>query len=343
MNGLVHGGRSLAMRAAAPLIVVAAVLTLGSCQVLEFIFGSVFPATVGLTKARADLSGTIDSSSAGAFNLRVVQSGSNGYVILVGNPGGISTTAYVYDLNLNPVTTLTGLTGDGVLVDVNGNIDICSNAYSPTTMANLGALGGSIYSYNPGGVDGLQNTGTSELVNLNFTQGTTTLNFVSATSAVPPASWTFPAPTAVQTFTGSVSSLQLNAVFDDGNPSGNAILVVSQPTSGGNNGNAATCYFMTTLKANFPAGAVPPTLLSSSPSLDNIETQCVGYAQGSIIAYDAKAGQFLKVDPASGSIQKTFYTGSDMSNTRLGYLVAGGYFYGFDTRSRVLTKYATWW
>jgi hypothetical protein len=327
------------MRAARLCTVAAAVLALGSCQVLEFIFGSVFPATVTLAKAQADLSAQIDQNSAGAFQLRVVQSGSNGYVILIGDPSGTGTVAYVYNLDLSLKATLTGLTGSGVLVDGSGNIVICDTMYNAADLSTVGAVGGSLYSSSPGGVDGLGSAGT-EVVNMSFVQGTNTLNFTSAGAASTP--WTFPAQTSV-TFTGSVSGLQLDAIFDDGSPSGNAILVASQPTGGGNNNSTATCYFLVIPKANFPAGSVNPAVLGTAPSVDNIEPECVGYAQGSIIAYDGKAGRFLRLDPATGGVQKSFYSGSDMSNERLGYLATGGYFYGFDTKTRVLTKYAAWW
>ena len=55
------------------------------------------------------------------------------------------------------------------------------------------------------------------------------------------------------------------------------------------------------------------------------------------------AGRFLRIDPASGKEKSSYYSGQDMSSTRLGYLATGGFFYGFNTKTRVLTKYASWW
>jgi len=337
--GLFRGGRPSAMRAARLVAPLAAVLALGSCQVLEFIFGSVFPATIGLAKAQADLSGTIDSNGAGSFQVRVVQSGSNGYVIVIGSPNGTATTAYVYDQDLSLKTTLTGLSSGGVLVDASGNIVISGTSYSPANLATVGPVGSNLYAYNSGGVDGLSGTAGAQVVNFSITSGTT-LDYWTGNSASTP--WSLSGPTSV-TFSGGPSSLALDGVFDDGNASGNGIFVVSEPISGGNNDSTAACYLLTIAKSAFPAGSVNGAILGTAPSLDNIEPECVGYAQGSLFLFDGKAQRFLKVDPVTGSVQKSFYSGSSMSNTRLGYLPNGGYFYGFDTKTRVLTKYAAWW
>jgi hypothetical protein len=325
------------MRAARIITVLAAVLTLGSCQVLEFIFGSVFPATVGLAKAQTDLSAQIDQNSASAFHLRVVQSGSNGYVIVIGNPGGTGTVAYVYDLNLSLKATLTSAAGDGVLVDGGGFIVVGSVEYDPATLsAQATPILNTLYSNGTGGGgDGVTVAGTTECINFNFTSGTSTLNYGNA--AYP---WTAAASIPVA-FTGGINGLFIDAILDDGKAAGTLTVAVHQSSSSGK--GTATCYFLTTAKSNYAAGGVPLTLLSTAPSLPNIVTGCIGFAQGSIIAYDGSAGRFLRVDPATGSVQASFYSGTDMSNTRLGYIVTGGYFYGFDTKTRMLTKYAAWW
>ena len=70
------------LRAALTLL---AVLSLGSCSVLQFVFGSVFPSNVMLAKARADLSSQIPAGSGFAFHLRVVESGGYGYVVVIGS------------------------------------------------------------------------------------------------------------------------------------------------------------------------------------------------------------------------------------------------------------------
>ena len=331
-------GKPSAMRAARLATVVAAAVALGSCQVLDFIFGSVFPATVGLATAQADLSAQITANDAGSFNLRVVQSGSNGYVIVIGSPNGTAATAYVYDQDLSRKATISGLSSSGVLVDASGNIVIGATVYNAADLSTVGPVGTSLYSFNPAGVDGLSGTGGAQVLNFSMSSGAT-LNFSTGSSASTP--WSIPGSTSV-TFTGGPSSLALDGVFDDGNPSGNGIFVVSQPTNGGDNNSTATCYFLTIAKTAFTS-SVNGAILGTAPSLDNIEPDCVGFAQGSLFVYDGKAGRFLKVDPLTARVQKSFYSGSDMSHTRLGYLLNGGYFYGFDTKTRVLTKYAAWW
>jgi len=341
--GPFRGGRPSAMRAARLVAVLAAVLALGSCQVLEFIFGSVFPATIGLAKAQADLSAEISANDGGSFNLRVVQSGSTGYVIVIGNPSNAGQVAYVYDLDLSLKTTLTGLTGNGTTIDGSGNLVIGDTAYNASTLAVLGGIGSEMDEMALSGVDGLNdfNGGVPFVVgHLSFNPGSTTLNWsVNNPGSLP---WTG-SPTTPVTFTGSVGSLQVVGAFDDGKPGGNAVIAVSEPLGNGNNNSTATCWFMTAVKLDFDASTVPATLLSQAHSLDNIETGCIGYADGSIIAYDGKAGRFLRIDPATGAVQSSFFSGSDMSHTRLAYLVTGGYFYGFDTKTRAVTKYAAWW
>ncbi len=330
--------RPSAMRAARLLTVMAAVLALGSCQVLEVIFSSVFPGTVGLAKAQADLSSQIDASTGSAFHLRVVQSGSNGYVIVVGNPNGTGTIAYIYDLDLALKATLTNLTGDGVLVDVNGFIVIGDHQYNPVTLAQGASISPLVVYSNSvdGGLDGFSVAGASECYSFSFQSGTSTLGFSAATAA-----WVGSA-TIPPTFTSAPTDLSVDAVLDDGTAAGNVTLAVHQSSSGNNKG-IATSYFLTTAKANYTGGSVPPSLFSTSPHVDSIATGCIGFAQGSIIAYDGSAGRFERIDPATGSVQSTFYSGTDMTNTRLGYLVGGGSFYGWNTRTRVLTKYAAWW
>jgi hypothetical protein len=329
----------MAMRAARVLLVLGAVALLGSCQVLEVIFGSVFPATVGLARAQADLSGQITSNDAYAFHLRVVQSGSNGYVILIGNvPSGI--VAYVYDLDLAAKTTLTALTSDGVMVDPGGSIIVGSQSLNPATLAASAAIDALSSNGTTGGMDGFFDASSAPNASLGIGSGSNILNFV--TYAYP---WVAGGAPHTAQLSASLSNLRIDSILDDGNPAGNVTLAVSQDSGGNGGGTTATCYFLTTAKSNYTAGGAGLTsLLDSSPHLDNIETGCIGFAQGSIIAYDGKAGRFLKVDPATGSTQASFYdNGADLSSTRLGYLVAGGSFYGFDTKRRVLTKYAAWW
>lgn len=325
------------MRAARLLTVAAAVLALGSCQVLEVIFSSVFPGTVGLAKAQADLSSQIDSSTGSAFRLRVVQSGSNGYVIVVGNPNGAGSIAYIYDLDLTLKATLTSLTGDGVLVDVGGFIVIGDHQYNPVTLAQGASISPLVVYSNSvdGGLDGFSVAAANECYGFSFQSGTSTLGFNAATAA-----WAGTA-TIPPTFTSAPTDLSVDAVLDDGVAAGNVTLAVHE--TNGNNKGIATTYFLTTAKTNYTGGTVPASLFSTSPHLDNITTGCIGFAQGSIIAYDGSAGRFLRIDPSNGNVQSTFYSGTDMSNTRLGYLVGGGFFYGFNTRTRVLTKYAAWW
>jgi hypothetical protein len=330
----------MAMRTARLLAVLAAVAVLGSCQVLEVVFGSVFPATVALAKAQADLSGQITSNDGSAIRVRVVQSGTNGYVILIGNLQS-GTVAYVYDLNLNLKATFPGLTTDGVMVDQNGAIIIGSLSVNASTLASAAAVDNLSSNGNTGGADGFFDNALIPNASLGIGSGSNVMTYSTYGNPWPAGGGT---PHTAQ-LSSSQSNLRIDAILDDGNPAGNVTLAISQSNNGNGNGSTATCYFLTTAKSNYTAGGASlVSLLDSSPHLDNIATGCIGFAQGSIMAYDGSAGRFLKIDPATGSTQASFYNnGADMSNTRLGYAVGGGTFYGFDTKTRVLTKYAAWW
>jgi hypothetical protein len=328
----------MAMRAARLLAVLAAVLALGSCQVLEVIFSSVFPNTIGLAKSQTDLSGQIAAGNGYAFRLRVVQSGGSGYVILIGTLSSSGITAYVYDLNLSPVTTLTGLASDGVMVDGGGYVVIGSQEYSPANLAPAGTTNGNLISSNgvTCGADAFANLSTQS-ANFSIPGGSSVVGYT--TYAYP---WAAGGTPRTATLSASVSNLRIDAVLDDGNPSGNVTLAVSQ-VSYGNGSSGETCWFVTTSKSNYSAGTVPANLLDSSPRLDHIDTGSIGFAQGSVMMYDSSAGRFLRIDPATGSTQRSFYSGADISSTRVAYLVSGGAFYSFDTNTRMLTRYVPWW
>ena len=328
----------MAMRTARFLAVLAAVVALGSCQVLEFVFSSVFPSTTGLTRAQADLSGRITSGNGTAFRLRVVQSGGYGYVILIGSlPSGI--TAFVYDLDLAPKATFTGVTTDLVMVDGGGYIVIGSQEYSPANLAPAGTTMGNSLNYNgvTCGADAFAAVSTQS-ANFSIPPSSSVMGYT--TFAYP---WVAGGTPRSATLSALVSNLRIDAILDDGNPSGNITLVASQVNYGGNGSSGETCWFLTTSKSNYSGGTIPANLLDSSPRLDTIDTGSLGFAQGSIMAYDSKAGRFLRLDPATGSTQGSFYSGGDISSTRVAYPVSGGSFYAFDTQTRVLTKYAPWW
>jgi hypothetical protein len=329
----------MAMKAARLAAALLAVLSLGSCQVLEFIFGSVFPSTTVLIKAQADLSGRIPDSSNSSvpIKVRVVESGVYGYVVVTASLASTGNTAFFYDLNLNPKTTFTGLAGTGVMVDSNGFIALGSQLLNPADLSAAGSItnGAFLSSAGSSGVDGFVATFagmTTQVVN--FSTGAGALTYWTYVVAWPPPGTS----TTTPVLSSSISNLQLYAVLDDGNPSGNVILVAGPSNNGGN--DTTTSSFMTISKPGF---ALPPGILDSSPHRDNLEIESFGFAQGSILAYDKSSSSFVRIDPASGAIQSSFYSGTDPSQARYAYRISGGSFYGFDTKTRVLTKYAAWW
>ncbi|HVP19897.1 MAG TPA: hypothetical protein VMU36_12970 [Spirochaetia bacterium] len=322
----------MAVRVLRPAFLLAAAVSLGSCQVLEFVFGSVFPAETTLVKAQADLSSQIPANMGTAFNVRVVEPAGYGYVVVIGNASS-GNSAYFYDLDLNFKASFSGFGGNGVLVDPSGNIAMGSYILDPATLVQTGTLSGGVTPLNAsaqGGVDGFVVTSSSVVADVYIANGTTTLNSSTYTP------WTASLPNTAVSI--STSGLQLDAVLDNGNQSPNVTLVVSPSSS--NNQSRATCYFVTTAKSTFPTG-IPSA--DTSPRRDNLETGTIGWAQGSIFAYDSSSSSFVRIDPSTASIQNSLASSTDPSETRYAYRIGGGSFYGFNTKSRVLTKYTQWW
>jgi len=314
----------------------AAVLSLVSCGVLQYIFGSVFPATTMLAKAQADLSGSITRSDANAFQVRVVETAGYGYVVVTGNPPS-GPEAFVYDLDLNQkavFNSASGLTADGVMVDVNGNIAIGNLLRNPSDLSSVATVTAATLGTNASsGEDGFaDSSGPSNLFGFFINSNVMSWSISSGAWGTPTS------PATPPSISVKLSGLSMYAVFDDGNPSGGSVYFVIGPSF--SNGQVGTVYFFSVPKTGF---AVPINILDSSPSRDNLELESFGYANGSIFAYDSNAASFVKINPSDGSIEKSFYSATDAKDTRFAYRVGGGSFYGFDTQSRILTKYGAWW
>lgn len=317
-------------------LVCLALLFLGSCGVLQYIFGSIFPSTLTLAKAQADLSGLIEPDFGNSFSVRVVETGVYGYVVIAGSTPMNGNVMYFYDLDLNPKLTLTSptLTGTGVMSDVNGqikagNILLNADLSSPVTQSSV--VGG-----NAGiaGNDGVVFSTLNNLTNFYCPGSSFTLSYTSYLSTWTTGTLYTPVLSSI------MSNLQVNAVLDDGNPTGNVILVFGQSGSSGD----VTRYFVTLNKTDLvPPGIFPTSPLDSAPHRDNINSESLGFAQGSIMAFDSKSSSYVRINPADGSTQSSFYTGTRSQQPRFAYRVSGGSFYGFDTRTRILTKYSAWW
>ena len=249
-------------------------------------------------------------------------------------PGSV---AFIYDLDLNFKQTLILSQGDGAMVDALGRIVVGNIVLNPdltpnSTLPTLPA-GTFLFSNNEAGVDGFVDTAlTEQIAGFSISSGNT-LNYTTY-----PNTWASGSPSIV-TLSSSMSNLQVFGVFDD-SAAGKAVFIVGQSNNGGSN-NATTYFFAAPKATSF---VVTTNVLDlSPPSRSNLDTGTFGYAQGTIIAYDNGSGNFVRIDPTTGSTQASFYSGTDPSNTRFAYRAGGGSFYGFDTKARVLTKYSTWW
>jgi hypothetical protein len=318
----------------------AALLSLSSCSVLTYIFGSVFPATAMLAKAQADLSSKISADDANSFSVKVVEAGGYGYVVVTGNPPS-GAVAYFYDLDLNQKATFsaaTGLASSGVMADASGNIALGQYILNP---ANLSIIlnGNSDTVSPPTGNNGPGPCGNDGFVGAStnyyrFSMNSYTLSWATYGAGVPWSGAGIAGPFALSSNTSA--NLQLFAILDDGNPSGNAYFVVG-PSA---NDDTGKVFFFSAAKTGL---TIPTNIADASPSRDNIEVKTIGFANGSIFAYDAGAASFVKINPSDGSIQSSFYSATDEKKVRFAYRANGGSFYGFDTETRVLRKYGAWW
>lgn len=339
MKAAVAVKTSLATRIFRVVCVLTAVLSLGSCGVLTYIFGSVFPATAMLAKAQADLSGMIPSGGGDSFNVRVIESGSNGFVVITGSLAS-GQTAFIYDLDLNLKATVTGFTGNGVMMDPGGNIALGSYIVNPATFASS-SDSATLNSFSTSGVDGFLASSSIIIADPSFSNGNNVLSCTSFAYTFP--TWGSPSSNSSSPLSTSIYGLQPNAMLDDGNESSTGNVIVVLGLSNGGNNNTGTSYFVTIAKSALQTTGFGAGILDSSPHRDNLENNSFGYAQGSIFAYDTSAASFVQINPTNGSTVKSFYSATDPQNTRFAYRIGGGSFYGFDTNSRVLTKYGAWW
>jgi|GEM_PF-2705404 len=332
----------MAIRLFRVVVVSLAVLLLGSCNVLQYIFGSVFPSTMTLAKAQVDLSKLIPASNNGSTYLRLVETGGYGYVVVVSSPQQSTPSMFFYDLDLNPIKSFTGANApasSGIMVDVNGQIMAGGTLRNPDlsivpagTTQPLNAVGSGVDGFVAGSINvaNISNSSSSEILTwTTYTSGWANVSSLSGTLS-----------------TGA-SNLRINALFDDGNPAGNVIMVISQESSNGNNGNTVTGYFLKIPKSAFiSAGAFPgpPPFDAPPPHRDNLDGNSFGYANGSIFAYDTKTSSYVRINPADASIQSSFSSASNNNQQPVfAYRLSGGSFYSFDTNTRILTKYTAWW
>ena len=322
----------MALRVVRTAVVAAAVLGLGACQVVQFIFGSVFPATVPLLEATADLSSVIPSGFSGTLRLRLVEAGSTTYVILAVSNGVGNVTAYVYDTNLSRKKTFTGLAGDGVMIDSSNRLVIGSSLFNLSDLSSAGSISPVLASNGVStGADGFVDSSLNQLANI--TISSSTLNWL-----IYPVGWGSSTPQSVAISSGQ--SFNLDAVVPDASPTG-SVLLAGEPQGGGGGGNnkGTTEYFAVAPKNGFS----PASAFANGPHRDNLLSTSIGYVQGSILAYDMQTASFVRLDPATASTTDTFSTNGDFSNAEFAYSSGGGSFYVYDRQTRVLDKYAQWW
>ncbi len=329
----------MAIRLFRIVVLILAVLLLGSCNVLQFIFGSVFPATLALVKAQTDLSKLIPANNNGSTYLRLAEVGGHSYVIITGSPSPSKYFAYFYDSDLNLTKSLTGASaplGTGVMVDASSLIAVGNKLFNTADLSLATAIPATVYAQGNSGTDGFVYSGSNYIgIIISSPPATNTLTYSFLAG-----DWSSGSQTT-KTLSANTFGLQLNAVFDDG--AGNVIMVISQGSSGGNNNDTVNAHFVTVPKSAF-TGTFPTNPYDSAPQRDNLVSESFGFANGSIFAYDSKASSLVRINPADASTQNSLPLGSNnKGQVKYAYSLSGGTFYTFDTDARILTKYVAWW
>jgi hypothetical protein len=330
----------MAVRVLRAAVLLALALCLGSCNVLQFIFGSVFPSTTTLLQSRADLSAKIASGGGGSYNLHVLESQGFGYVVL--DSGTIGAPIYIFDLSLNLKKVLTGLASSGAIVDgFTGDIvigDVAMNPADLSAAATQPPAGFGTGSQGSAGSDGFfTGPGGFNVSNLYIGSGASTLSFSIFTAAwagtpVSPG----PALSAVQ------SLMTLSATLDDGNTADDIILAVTLL----NGAQLPSTYFLQMPRSDFTAAPGGAGVLDTSPHRDGLLSNTIGYSGGELVAWDTATQSFVRMDPVTLKTMASFYAPADknsMAKLRYAYRAGGGGFYAYDPDGRVITGYSTWW
>jgi hypothetical protein len=328
------------LRAAA---VLASALALGSCNVLQFIFGSVFPTTLTLIQSRVDLSSKITADYRSSYVLRVVEAGAYGYVVLTptGSSGALFPIFFM-DLDLNLKKTLTGATSGGVALDgFTGDIVVGNQVLNPSDLTLVATMPYDSYrAQGTQGPDGFYSpTPGRNVANVSMSYGGNTLGFDNFD-----ASWNRTTASPGPALSSTQKNLFVSAVLeDDSRPADPVILAV-------NPGGVPypTTYFVSVHRDYFDtssyAGAAG--LLDSAPHRDNLLANTIGLSSGRIIGWDFSLQSFVSLDPATLETTGSFYApGNRDSSTqiRYAYRVSGGSFYSFDPQTCVVTEYKAWW
>ena len=290
------------LRAVRAWLLCATVLLLGSCNVLEVIFGSVFPGTVTLLKAQQNLSGAITvNDDSGLFTLRAFTAGASAYVVLSGTTAADGNVMFFYDGDLNGLVkkvTLGGTqTSYGVFADSTGQVVAGTELFSSDLSTVAPFVGGADVRSGPGvGVDAFYSSASSTIFQVVSFGTSSMFQYDTWPGTFSPATGAATGPVSVPLSTNPSTSLQVEAVLDDGSPGGNAVIVVGPGFVNGNQ-PPGTSYFLTIAKSSFGAGSVPANLVDTAPHRDGLDPDSFGFEDGKILAYDTSSSSYVAIDP----------------------------------------------
>jgi hypothetical protein len=323
-------------------IFAALLLPLSSCDIL---FNGVFPSDIGQATARTDLSNDIPAGEAPSFNLFVITSGGEEFVLLFSSLGFDSSHPYliimdpelkkqnVYSFddlsNLDPVGF--PFSGSYAMRDVAGNIMIgniqfkaSSGGLVPFKKFTTPALWGPSVS---GGPSHLWNEANFRVNGSNLEYDEYDSGWITTAS---PFSWPMGAPS---------SSLQLRGIFTDpDSSSASDVLVFADDAS-------SRYYFLRVSKDDVDTNPATSVFDSSKAPVvkKNLDGNSISYTRDGMAAYEYETRSWIRFSLDSADTVDSMYVGERTNNLRTAFSISGDYYCTWDPKSRVLTRYEKWW
>ena len=331
------------VRRAIPLLA-AAVIGLGSCQLVQWALDSTFPAAITQMTARRDMSSSISGSDAYSFTLGDVAVGGREYVVLSSSLATGGVRLIIMDTDLNILLTLTAqdVAALGASLGTQparaGALDMLTDLEAGDLFFPIDATGvilppivigvppgpgfastvGGNYNYNDISASGND---------FYFTRYTDTWSLAGIYGPFP-----------LLASPGANTNFSLLAVFADPDPSRLSAMVVLH------NADDNLDYYFSIPQSDFFGGYIDFTTIPffKKPPTD---PTLLGYANGGVIRFISSgggSGAFVRTD-LGGMDQPTEFPYFKPPDIRQAYSPTGSFYFVFDRGTRTVTRMTAWW
>ena len=321
----------------------AVTLSLASCDVL---FDGYYSAEISQATAIADLSAVVPASSAATFNLSILKSGSDEYVLLYSSVPFDSTQNHLVVLSPG-LAVLKSFTGDDISLLPPGGVAF-SGSSAVTHLTDGHIVIGNVDSIpSPGGLT-LLSTLNSVTLSGPTIVGPASAPFTWTNFNAGPSNLTWSVYNNAWVPLASVSQplgkqVQLRGVFTDPESSQhNVALLVFDDSS------SDTQYFIQVPKdPDIVNGLFGPPLFNNPAYTAFTKT---GLGSGdifatsdSIVGYESNSRSWLRFAPSNPDAVTRLYTGNRKQDLKTAFSFSGGYYCTWDPDLRTLTRHEDWW